>query len=280
MQQPMENVNSGLRILMGKTYHDIWYRYVAPVDGLLTLSTCGQANYDTDLVIYNGTECGSLSLLGCNDDWDDCEGYSSYLEVEVNAGLEYLIRVGGWSDGDYGTGVLTVSIDGETVTWVGGKGASWFDGNNWSSGVVPSAGVDVEISGTVSIDQAGAEAASVTVLSGGILRMENTSSSLTTLNLFVDTGGNLDWIGGTIDVSVGSITLASDLFIGCVDDATLVADGSYITADNVTICSNGTLTGTCFITGALVENMGTISPGGLDYGRNRLRLNHRRICSG
>ena len=250
----------------GQTYHDIWYRYLAPANGLLTVSTCSQANYDTDLVIYEGSDCDHLSLIGCNDDGDECENYSSFLEVEVDGGLEYFIRVGGWNNGDYGSGVLTVSIVGDTVTWVGSSGGSWFDGENWSSGVVPTAGIDVEISGTVSIDQAGAEAASVTVLSGGILRMVNTSSSLTTSNLFVDTGGSLDWIGGTIDVSSGYMSLASDLFIGCVDDATLVADYTYIIADNVTICSNGTLTGTCEILATLVENMGTISPGGLAGG--------------
>ena len=34
----------------GQTYHDIWFRYVACNDGTLTVSTCGTADYDTDLV--------------------------------------------------------------------------------------------------------------------------------------------------------------------------------------------------------------------------------------
>tara|TARA_B100001121_G_scaffold250300_1_gene226219 strand:- start:3595 stop:6864 length:3270 start_codon:yes stop_codon:yes gene_type:complete len=105
----------------GQTYQDIWYRYVACGDGELIVATCedlgGSADYDTDLVVYDGTNCGDLQLLACNDDSDlPCGsfegGYKSSISVNVVDGNEYLIRVGGFADGNVGTGTLLV--DGPT----------------------------------------------------------------------------------------------------------------------------------------------------------------------
>ncbi|MDG2424487.1 MAG: proprotein convertase P-domain-containing protein [Phycisphaerales bacterium] len=92
----------------GQTYNDIWFRYVACDNGTLIVSTCSLVDYDSDLVVYDGDDCDSLALLGCNDDGDGCEGYSSYLEVPVTRDQPYLIRVGGWNDGNVGTGELLV----------------------------------------------------------------------------------------------------------------------------------------------------------------------------
>ena len=105
----------------GQTYHDIWYTYTATCDGNLTVTTCedlgGSANYDTDLVVYDGCVCANFVLLGCNDDDPNnpCGGgpdYHSTVVVPVTAGACYLIRVGGWNDGDRGTGVLNIVNDG------------------------------------------------------------------------------------------------------------------------------------------------------------------------
>ena len=245
----------------GQTGNDVWYRYIAPTSGTLTLSTCDQANYDTDLVIYNGTDCNNLLLVGCNDDGWGCNEYSSHLVVKVIGGTEYLIRVGGYSvsDIDEGTGLLSVSIVGDTVTWVGADGGSWFDASNWSSGVVPTASVHVTIDGSVSLDQSGAVAASVTVQSGGNLIMEYAISSLTTDILTVDVGGNLNWKGGTIDVSYGNLDINQSLSIGCLFEGTLIAESTLILADDITICAQGTMITTSWVTADFISNMGTLS---------------------
>jgi len=94
----------------GQTYHDIWYSYEASCTGDLTVSTCSAADYDTDLVIYDGG-CGS-ALLDCNDDFGPaCLDFSSEMTVPVVAGNTYTIRVGGWNDGDFGTGTLTLTCE-------------------------------------------------------------------------------------------------------------------------------------------------------------------------
>jgi len=102
---------------LGRTVNDVWYAFTAPADGLLDLSTCGTASYDTDLVLYTGT-CAGLQLLACNDDaaGEACGGsplFQSHIaDVPVMGGRRYLIRVGGWYDvaTDNGPGLLTVTF--------------------------------------------------------------------------------------------------------------------------------------------------------------------------
>jgi hypothetical protein len=44
----------------------VWYRFTAPSNGTVTVSTIG-SNYDTILSVYTGA-CGTLSDTACNDD--------------------------------------------------------------------------------------------------------------------------------------------------------------------------------------------------------------------
>jgi len=242
----------------GETAHDIWYRYLAPASGTITLSTCDQAAYDTDLVLYEDTG-STLMFVACQDDTTGCSLYTSTLESSVSAGSEYVFRVGGYEYGNSGAGILSVSLDAAAVTWIGSDGGSWFNQANWSSGVVPTAAVDIVISGHVDINQSGAVANSVTVQNGGELTLSTTSSSLTTLNLTVKAGGNLNWQGGTINVSGGSIDVAQDLNIGCVNEATLIAKESYVyVAGELTVCEDGTLISASWIFANTLTNLGTI----------------------
>lgn len=95
----------------GVTGNDIWFVYTAETSGTLEVSTCNLVDYDSDLVIYDGTDCENLVLLGCNDDTRGCAEYSSYVLVEVSAGDSYLIRVGGWEEGTVGSGQLSIMLN-------------------------------------------------------------------------------------------------------------------------------------------------------------------------
>ncbi len=118
-----------------QTWNDIWYTYDATCSGTLTITTCddihgaGDPTYDTDLVVYGpyasagNINCGSLAsnLLACNDDdpSNPCgtsAPYSSTIEINVSAGSTYLIRVGGWSSAESGSGFLSVNCAGTTPT--------------------------------------------------------------------------------------------------------------------------------------------------------------------
>ena len=95
----------------GVTGNDVWYLFTAPDTGTLTVSTCNTADYDSDLIVYDGVDCADLVLLGCNDDTEGCDGYTSHVEVPVEMGASYLIRLGGWQEGSVGTGTLLLHLD-------------------------------------------------------------------------------------------------------------------------------------------------------------------------
>lgn len=91
---------------------DIWFDWIAPCTGTVTLSTCGSADFDTKLAIYEGCACpvSSNNLIGCNDDYPNCPGLTSRLTAPVMEGQCYKIRVGGYSDAQ-GSGQLNISCN-------------------------------------------------------------------------------------------------------------------------------------------------------------------------
>lgn len=95
----------------GQTYHDIWFTYQASCTGVLEVSTCNFASYDTDVVVYDGCDCAGLTgaLAGCSDDSAGCGNFTSVVSAPAVQGNCYLIRVGGWGPGHTGTGELHVT---------------------------------------------------------------------------------------------------------------------------------------------------------------------------
>ncbi|MHC4220539.1 MAG: hypothetical protein ACYSU7_19040 [Planctomycetota bacterium] len=92
---------------------DVWYTYTADFTGQLLVATCDQVDYDTQLAVYAGCDCGALSdpPLGCNNDGAVCNGGSSLVVVDVVVGNCYTIRVGSSYADPTGTGTLTLSSE-------------------------------------------------------------------------------------------------------------------------------------------------------------------------
>ena len=96
--------------LLGAMQSDIWFSFVAPSTGAATFSLCGQVEFDSDLVVYEGF-CQSMVQIGCNGDGVGCQDLGSLLsDVALFEGASYLIRVGGWNALDFGTGTLTINV--------------------------------------------------------------------------------------------------------------------------------------------------------------------------
>ena len=94
----------------GHAWNDIWYRYTAPCDGSLVVSTCGGADFDTHLMLYDDQGfCppAAAALLDCSDDVELC-GNESIVSTAVARGQHVLIRVGGHALEDEGHGELQV----------------------------------------------------------------------------------------------------------------------------------------------------------------------------
>ncbi|MCH8151804.1 MAG: hypothetical protein IH830_05475 [Planctomycetes bacterium] len=107
----------------GSVHNDIWYNYNADFTGTLQITTCeelgGAADYDTRIAAYDGCDVAacppSATVLGCNDDdpvnpcGTGAGGFHSTLAIPVVAGNCYKIRLGGFAEGDVGTGTLQLN---------------------------------------------------------------------------------------------------------------------------------------------------------------------------
>ena len=100
---------------------DVWYVYTATQDGTLTVDTCSMETcFDTMLAVYDTGVCTPTAgdLLACNDDYTAVQcgstGHGSLVEVPVESGNSYLIRVGGWA-GDTGCFEIDKSFESGVV---------------------------------------------------------------------------------------------------------------------------------------------------------------------
>ena len=97
---------------LGEMHADVWFSYIACENGSMTVSTCNLINFDSDIVVYEGS-CDAMTQVACNGDGDGCAGYSSTTTFNVTQGTNYLIRVGGWDGSSEGSGSLSVDGPGE-----------------------------------------------------------------------------------------------------------------------------------------------------------------------
>ncbi|MCH7703372.1 MAG: hypothetical protein IID37_16975, partial [Planctomycetes bacterium] len=86
--------------------NDIWYHYTATCTGSALFTTCNTADFDTRLAAYEGTACPPSDLVGCNDDGDACGGFTSLLQFDVNQGIIYKLRIGGFDGSGSGSVVV------------------------------------------------------------------------------------------------------------------------------------------------------------------------------
>ncbi|MFC2175215.1 archaellin/type IV pilin N-terminal domain-containing protein [archaeon] len=111
----------------GQVFNDIWYIYTATCDGTFTASTCNDADFDTAIVIYTGSDCQSKSENTCNNDEDGC-GVTSTVTWEVTTGTDYIIRLGSLVDATTGTGNIAFSCEvAETCESCIDGGGLWID---------------------------------------------------------------------------------------------------------------------------------------------------------
>jgi len=92
---------------LGGVHSDVWFSYTPCEDGQLLVSTCDIVNFDSDIIVYQGT-CQSMVQVECNGDGLGCGGFTSEVVVPVIENEQYLIRVGGFSADNYGSGQLLI----------------------------------------------------------------------------------------------------------------------------------------------------------------------------
>ncbi len=91
---------------------DVWFRHVANCDAVLRVGTCGTADFNTLIEVYEG-DCRSLTPVECIDDEQFCSFQTGSVLLDVACGETYLIRVSG-VDGATGSGDIFVECFGAT----------------------------------------------------------------------------------------------------------------------------------------------------------------------
>ena len=88
-------------------HNDIWYSFTANNNGFIEWSTCNSVNFDTRLAVYSSSAICPVQdadLMACNDDGVGCDNFTSSVIFEVVSGQSYLLRLGGYVEGDFGEG--------------------------------------------------------------------------------------------------------------------------------------------------------------------------------
>lgn len=76
----------------------VWWRWLAPADGVAAVSTLG-SDFDTVLAVYAGGALGNLVVVAANDQ-SPAGGDTSDVRFSVAAGQEYAIAVDGYSNAE------------------------------------------------------------------------------------------------------------------------------------------------------------------------------------
>ena len=90
----------------GQIHNDVWFRWTSTVSGTVQMDTCAAATFDTTVAVYPDESCATAAPIVCND--DQC-ALRSRVAFTAVAGVDYLVRVGGWNDVARGTATLTIS---------------------------------------------------------------------------------------------------------------------------------------------------------------------------
>ncbi len=105
----------------GQVDNSVWFKFVAPTNGIVYISTCDLADFDTQLALYEVSDVSDFStftLIAANDAGpEDCATFfDSYLPVEgLTGGKTYYVMVDGF-EGDDGSFDIILSTEDEITT--------------------------------------------------------------------------------------------------------------------------------------------------------------------
>jgi alpha-tubulin suppressor-like RCC1 family protein len=110
--------NVGATVEVGEPAHfstggaSVWYRWTAPSNGIMTMTTCG-SSFDTLLAAYTGNSLATLTTAARGDDNANCGGgdlTKSSITFAAHAGRTYRIAVDGFrTAGVAETGNITLT---------------------------------------------------------------------------------------------------------------------------------------------------------------------------
>jgi len=74
----------------------VWYRFMIAFPSTITVSTCNQADFDTQTAIYSGSTCGSLICKAFADNTEGCGSSTTRVVDDVIMAADIYILVSGY----------------------------------------------------------------------------------------------------------------------------------------------------------------------------------------
>jgi len=107
-----------------QNYNDTWFTYTPDVGGCTYISTLGLAGYNTRLAVYDATGCPDMpeNMIACVDDEEGPTAPSpseAGLDVNLQAGVTYTIRLGTFQGAPAGAGTLRIAAGPAAVNTTG-----------------------------------------------------------------------------------------------------------------------------------------------------------------
>ncbi len=246
---------------VGSNFNEIWFTYTASCSGTVTISTCNQADYDSDLLLLTASStCAAQSALAINDDASGCAANTSVLVAPVTAGQTYLLSVGGFSSADTGSGTISITCTASLPN---------DDCANAQLIVVDSSTTfDNSINTTVASDPAFSCHFTAPAQGFGTTWFRFVATDTAVLLDTTDSTGSDDTLIGVYDGSCGSL-----VEIACGEDADF-AGLNFLTE----VCATGLVVGTEYL--VQVASFGTASLGSITLDLSSAPLVAERIGSG
>ena len=88
---------------------DIWYSFIPMETSSYSFSLC-DSDYNSSLVLYEGNCNTQVACNGDGDQQGDCHPYYAAVDLELEADITYLVRIGGSLE-DVGSGTLVISLN-------------------------------------------------------------------------------------------------------------------------------------------------------------------------
>jgi len=99
----------------------VWYKLSVAFATRIEVSTCHQANFDTRILLYTGTTCGSLTCKMSADNTDFCGGGTTRATVYVPVAPQNIYILVNGQGGAVGNFDLTVRVFTLPVSAGGGR---------------------------------------------------------------------------------------------------------------------------------------------------------------
>lgn len=97
----------------GSVYKEVWYRFVAPANGTVTIDTQTGGITDSGMGLYSGT-CGALTLIECDDDDSNNGSMSMITRSGLTPAATYYIAV--WEYGGDNDGTFSICVTSPTCS--------------------------------------------------------------------------------------------------------------------------------------------------------------------